>query len=164
MWIFLAVLTFIAGQVYVVYLLNKLDRFLERQTYSPPEKETLTIVFADPSAADSISDLLERFSLCHPNIGVRLCSCQDVLEAVYAGKAAVGFLQAGRFEYPELYYLPMTVKTAPVMLASCNLEVMPLEAESQQEMVWRKNGASSYTDIFVRYLQKYGALGSGIFS
>lgn len=164
MWIFLAVLTFIAGQVYVVYLLNRLDRFLERQTNPPTGKETLTIAFADPSAADSIAGLLERFSSCYPDIGIRLCSCQDVLEAVYAGKAAVGFVQAGHFEYPELYYLRMTVKTAPVMLASCNLEVMPLEAESEQEMVWRKEGTSSCADIFVRYLRKYGAVGSGIIS
>lgn len=160
MWIFLAVLTFVAGQVYVVYLLNRLDRFLERQTNPPPERETLTIAFADPSAADSIAGLLERFSVCYPNIGIRLCSCQDVLEAVYAGKAAVGFVQAGHFEYPGLYDLPMTVKTAPVMLASCNLEVMPLEAESQQEMVWKKDGTPSCADIFVRYMRNYDTIGS----
>ncbi len=31
MWIFLAVLSFIAGQAYLFYLLTRLDRFLERQ-------------------------------------------------------------------------------------------------------------------------------------
>ncbi len=154
MWIFLAVLAFLAGQVYLVYLLNRLDRFLERQTLPPPEKETLTIAFADPCAADSVAGLLERFSSCYPDIGIRLCSCQDVLEAVYAGKAAVGFLQAERFEYPGFHYLPVTVKTAPVTLSSCGLEVMPLEAESKQEMVWKKNGASSCVDLFVGYMQR----------
>ncbi len=161
MWIFLAVLAFIAGQIYLVHLLNRLNRFLERQTNAPPEQETLTIAFADTSAADSIADLLERFSLCYPDIEIRLYSCQNVPEAVYARKAAVGFLQGGRFEYPELNNLPMKVKTAPVMLASCGLEVIPLEAESKQEMVWRKDGTSSCADIFVGYMRSCGAAGGG---
>ncbi len=138
MWIFLAVLAFIAGQVYLFYLLNRLDQFLERQAAPPPERETLTIAFADPSTADSVVGLLERFSLCYPDIEIRLCSCQNVPEAVNAGKAAVGFFQGGRFEYPELEYFPVTVQTAPVMLASRGLEVVPMETESNQEMVWKK--------------------------
>ena len=142
MWIFLAVLAFIAGQVYLFYLLNRLDRFLERQADPPPEQETLTVAFADSSAADSIAGLLERFSLRYPNIEIRLRSCQDVPEAVDAGKAAVGFLQAGRFESPEFKHFPMTVKTAPITLAGRGLEVVPMETESKQEMVWKKNGAS----------------------
>ncbi len=82
MWIFLAVLAFIAGQGYLFYLLNRLDRFLERRPDPPPEKKALTIAFADPCAADSLADLLERFSRCYPEIGIRLCSCPDVLDAV----------------------------------------------------------------------------------
>ncbi len=31
MWIFLAVLTFLAGQAYVMFLLNRLDRFMDRK-------------------------------------------------------------------------------------------------------------------------------------
>lgn len=156
MWIFLAVLAFIAGQVYLFHLLNRLDRFLDRQTETPPEAETLTIAFADSSAANSIADLLERFSLCYPDIGIRLCSCPDVLAAVYDGKAAVGFLHAERFEYPGLKYFPMTVRHAPVVLAGCGLEVMPLEEESRQEMVWKKSGAPSCVNTFVRYIRNSG--------
>ncbi len=154
MWIFLAVLTSIAGQAYLFYLLNRLDHFLERQANPPPGKETLTIAFANPAVADSVAGLLERFSLRYPEIGIRLCSCQDVLGAVYAGKAAVGFLQAGRFDYPGLKYFPMTVKTAPVTLMGRGLEIIPLEAESKQEMVWKKHGASSCADLFVGYMQR----------
>ncbi len=150
MWIFLTVLTFLAEQVCLVYLLKRLDRFLERQTNPPSEQETLTIAFANPAAADAIAELLERFSRCYPDIEIRLCSCRDVPEAVRAGKAAVGFLQAGHAEYPELNYLPMMVKTAPVMLASRGWEVVPMEAEAKQEMVWKENGACSCAEIFVR--------------
>ena len=38
-WIILAVLSFIAGQVYLLYLLSKLDKFLERR---PSNKPTFT--------------------------------------------------------------------------------------------------------------------------
>ena len=35
-WIVLAVLSFIAGQVYLFYLLRKLDKFLERRPSNEP--------------------------------------------------------------------------------------------------------------------------------
>ena len=35
-WIILAVLSFVAGQVYLVYLLKKLDKFLERRPSNEP--------------------------------------------------------------------------------------------------------------------------------
>ena len=38
-WIILAVLTFIGGQAYLVYLLRKLDNFLERR---PSNESTFT--------------------------------------------------------------------------------------------------------------------------
>ena len=38
-WIILAVLSFIVGQVYLFYLLRKLDRFLERR---PSDEATFT--------------------------------------------------------------------------------------------------------------------------
>ena len=157
MWIFLAVLAFLGGQVYLFHLLKRLDRFSERRADALPEKETLTVAFADPSAVDSIAGLLAHFSLCYPHIQVQLCSCRDVPEAVNAGKAAVGFLQAGGFASPELEKYPVTVKTAPFPLASRGVEIIPLEAASRQEMVWKKKGASSCAELFVRYMQ------SGIF-
>ena len=38
-WIILAVLSFIGGQAYLVYLLRKLDKFLERR---PGKEQTFT--------------------------------------------------------------------------------------------------------------------------
>ena len=35
-WIILAVLSFIGGQAYLVYLLRKLDKFLERRANNEP--------------------------------------------------------------------------------------------------------------------------------
>ncbi len=42
-WLFLAILSFLAGLVYLFYVLKRLEKFLSGQTDAPPKKETPTV-------------------------------------------------------------------------------------------------------------------------
>ena len=64
MWIVLAAVAFLAGQVYLLRSLKKMDRLLEQQAPEWEErKEVLSIAFSDPAAAERIAQLLEGFSV-----------------------------------------------------------------------------------------------------
>ena len=143
MWIALAVMTFIAGQIYLFRCLKKMDRYLERQSGSEPEKEVLSIAFADPGMAESLTGFLEGFSKNNPDIDMVLRTDRNVLNAVYDGSAAIGFLPAGQDSYPGLRSFALN-RIAQDMPA--------------QDVVWKCSVFSAPADAFVRYLCDSGAV------
>lgn len=145
MWIALAVIAFIAGQVYLFRCLGSLDHFLEQRSVEEmPEREILSLVFEDPDTAECMSGLLEDFSGRDPDVDMILLTSRDVLNAVYDGRAAVGFLPAGVYRYHGLNRLRLT------------------ETCSQQEIVWKSGAISAPAEAFLQYLRDRGAVDSGI--
>ena len=91
MWAVLAIIVFLAAQVFLLLSLNKADGFLARQQ-EKDEREILSLVFAEPAMAEGMADLLAAFSRENPEIEMVLHTDPAVPEAVWEGRAAVGFL------------------------------------------------------------------------
>ena len=145
MWIVLAAVAFLAGQVYLLRSLKKMDRLLERQAPEREErKEVLSIAFSDPAAAERIAQLLEGFSVRYPDLEIVLRSGPDAAEAVWDGTAEVALLPAG--------------KALPRGLSRLALHT---DAMPGQEIVWKRVAPASPGDCFVGYLWEQGAVGSG---
>ena len=145
MWIVLAAVAFLAGQVYLLRSLKKMDRLLEQQAPEREErKEVLSIAFSDPAAAERIAQLLEGFSVRYPDLEIVLRSGPDAEDAVWDGTAEVALLPAGR-------NLPRGLSRLAL-----HTDAMP-----GQEIVWKRVAPVSPGDCFVEYLWEQGAVGSG---
>lgn len=94
MWIFLAIAVFLAGQGYLFFCLRKLDTFLVRQE-SQPEREVLSLVFADSEILQQMTPLMEGFFRAHPEVDIVLHTDPAVSEAVHDGRGDIGFSQSG---------------------------------------------------------------------
>lgn len=140
MWIALAVLTFLAGQVYLFRCLGKLDTFLERQPgEEEAEKEVLSIALEDPALADPLAELLEGFSGCYPDVDIMLVTRPNVAEAVYEGSASVGLLPADSRGFQGLNCLALRYGKLP-----------------RQEIIWKKGTYCAAADAFAEYLCAHG--------
>ena len=144
MWAILAVIVFLAGQVYLFRSLKKVDGFLARQE-EPEEKEILSLVFADPGTAEGMARLLAEFSRENPEVEMVLHTDPAVPEAVREGRAAVGFL-------PERV-------DSPGDLRGCSFELAGLAA---QRIVWKTGPHAPCTDVFLRYVAQYCGNSEGI--
>ena len=138
MWAILVVIVFLAGQVYLFRSLKKVDGFLARQE-EPEEKEILSLVFADPGTAEGMARLLAEFSRENPEVEMVLHTDPAVPEAVYEGRASVGFL-------PEDGICAQG-------LSSCAMELAGL---SPQRIVWKTGGQSHCAAAFLQYLRQSG--------
>ena len=140
MWIALAVLAFLAGQVYLFRCLGKMDSFLERQPGEEnADKEVLSIALEDPALADPLGEQLEGFSVCYPDVDIMLVTCADVAGAVYEGSATVGFLPADRRGFPGL-----------------NCRTLCCENLPRQEIIWKKATYCAAAYAFAEYLCAHG--------
>lgn len=145
MWIVLGAVAFLAGQVYLLRSLKKMDRLLEQQAPEREErKKVLSIAFSDPAAAERIAQLLEGFSVRYPDLEIVLRSGPDAADAVWDGTAEVALLPAGR--------------SLPRGLSRLALHT---DAMPGQEIVWKRVAPVSPGDCFVEYLWEQGAVGSG---
>ena len=138
MWAVLAVIMFLAAQVYLLRSLKNVDGFLARQE-EPEEKEILSLAFADPDTAERMTGLLAGFSRENPEIEMVLHTDPAVPEAVREGRAAVGFL-------PE-------TGNAPHGLSSCTFA---LSEKSVQRVVWKTGTKPVHAAAFLQYLRQSG--------
>ena len=159
MWIVLAVITFLAGQVYLFHCLGILDRFLQ-QPREPAKQETLRIIFSDPSTAEDLARILGEFSESNPDTKIIYCTGTDVTEAVASGKASVGILPAGHPGISDLEVSPIRLCAAPMRLCQSDVTVISIIPAAECEIVWRA-GASRCADTMIRYLREHGYLNSG---
>ena len=144
MWAVLAVIVFLAAQVYLLLSLKKADGFLAGQQ-EKDEREILLMVFADPAMAEGMADLLAEFSRENPEIEMVLHTDPAVPEAVREGRAAVGSL-------PER-------AGSPGDLRGCSFELAGLAA---QRIVWKTGPHAPCTDVFLRYVAQYCGNSEGI--
>lgn len=138
MWAVLAVIVFLAAQVFLLLSLNKADGFLAGQQ-EKDEREILSLVFAEPAMAEGMADLLAAFSRENPEIEMVLHTDPAVPEAVWEGRAAVGFLS----EDGEPVY----------GLSSCALA---LAGQASRQVVWKTGVQSNSASAFLRYLRQSG--------
>lgn len=134
MWAILAVIVFLAAQVYLLRSLKTVDGFFARQE-KPEEEEILSLAFADPAAAEGMVRLLADFSRENPEIEMVLHTDPAVPEAVREGRAALGFL-------PER-------DGSPSDLSGCTFE---LAGFSAQRIVWKTGAQPDCVAAFLRYL------------
>ncbi len=134
MWAILAIIAFLAAQVYLLYSLKKADSFFAKE-----EKEILSLSFADPAMAEGMTRLLADFSRENPEIEMVLHTDPAVPEAVREGRAALGFLPAGDDSHSDL--------------SGCTIELAGL---SVQRIVWKTGVQPDCVAAFLRYLRKSG--------
>jgi len=152
MWILLAIITFIVGQIYLFRSVSRLDRFLERTPNHEANRTVLTIAFSDPSVTDHIAMLLEEFSLYYPEIDIVLLTGQEILDAVYDGRACIGFLPANQHSYTGLSSLTIHMHTTHI-ISSSGLRIDPMDDNAEFEVIWKKSAFSSPSEIFIHYLR-----------
>lgn len=128
MWIVLAVVSFLAGQIYLFHCLGKLDQFLNAQN---EEKKILSVALADPIAEEHLSRLLETYSIGHPDVNFVIYIDPKVMDAVQKGKADVGFCRLS-----EGWRGP-------------NSLTLSLPGAHQQQVIWKNN---EKVGEFVQYL------------
>ena len=138
MWAILAIIAFLAAQVYLLYSLKKADSFFANRE-EQGEKELLSLSFADPAMAEGMTRLLEGFSRENPEIEVVLHTDPAVPVAVREGRAALGFLPAGDDSHSDL--------------SGCTIELAGL---SVQRIVWKTGVQPDCVAAFLRYLRKSG--------
>lgn len=138
MWAVLAVIVFWAAQVYLLRRLKEADGFLAGQQ-EKDDREILSLVFAEPAMAEGMADLLAEFSRENPEIEMVLHTDPAVPEAVWEGRAAVGFLsEDGEPDHG---------------LSSCALV---LAGQASQRVVWKTGVQSNSASAFLRYLRQSG--------
>ena len=138
MWAVLAVIVFLAAQVYLLRRLKEADGFLAGQQ-EKDDREILSLVFAEPAMAEGMADLLSAFSRENPEIEMVLHTDPAVPEAVWEGRAAVGFLS----EDGESVY----------GLSRCALL---LAGQASRQVVWKTGVQSNSASAFLRYLRQSG--------
>ena len=134
MWAVLAVIVFLASQAYLLLSLNKADGFLAQQQ-EKDEREILSLVFADPAMAEGMANLLAEFSLENPEIEMVLHTDPAVPEAIWEGRAAVGFLSENDGDARGL--------------SSCSLV---LAGQASRQVVWKTGVQPDCAAAFLRYL------------
>ena len=138
MWAVLAIIVFLAAQVYLMWNLKKADGFLAEQ-HEKDEREILSLVFADPAMAEGMVNLLAAFSRENPEVEMVLHTDPAVPEAIWEGRAAVGF--------------PAENDGAAHGLSSCALL---LEGQTSRQVVWKTGVQSKGAAAFLRYLRQSG--------
>lgn len=138
MWAVLAVIVFLAAQVYLLLSLKKADGFLAGQQ-EKDDREILSLVFAEPAMAEGMADLLAAFSRENPEIEMVLHTDPAVSEAVFEGRAAVGFLSEN--------------DDVPQGLSS---RVLALDEQTALRVVWKTGAQSDSAAAFLRCLRQSG--------
>lgn len=138
MWAVLAIIVFLAAQVYLLLSLKKADGFLAGQQ-EKDDREILSLVFAEPAMAEGMAHLLAEFSHEDPETEMVLHTDPAVTEAVFEGRAAVGFLSEN--------------DDVPQGLSS---RVLALDEQTALRVVWKTGAQSDSAVAFLRCLRQSG--------
>ena len=138
MWAVLAIIVFLAAQVYLLLSLKKADGFLAGQQ-EKDDREILSLVFAEPAMAEGMAHLLAEFSHEDPETEMVLHTDPAVTEAVFEGREAVGFLSEN--------------DDVPQGLSS---RVLALDEQTALRVVWKTGAQSDSAVAFLRCLRQSG--------
>lgn len=145
------------------FLMKRLDCFLEKshraQTLQlETGKNTLRIGFSNPSIADSISDVLERYSKRCSGISVYLFhgTEQELIKQLFHNKLNVIFLPKDADVPVDLHYNVRKVMLSytPVMMKYDGLPIEPIaKGHIIQKVLWSEETKTAFVDCFVECLK-----------
>ncbi len=145
------------------FIMKKLDRFLENNAHTdtlPPQDEenSLKIGFSDPLIADSITDILDSFTMSKQDIPVYFFSgtADELLRKLSEHKLDVAFLPESVAVPEGTHYNIGEVSLAyiPVVTKYSGLEIEPItEARLLQKVVWEDTEKAFIVSDFIRCLK-----------
>lgn len=145
------------------FLMGNLVSFLESNCHMQEFRlssgeNTLRLGFCNPTAADSITDVLEQYSKLYPDISVRMfCgSEEELLKGISAGKFDVIFLPEGA-EIPAYIHYDsrmISLHYTPVMMKYGGLPIEPItDGYIIQKVLWIDEATSAFADCFRKCLE-----------
>lgn len=145
------------------FLMKRLDCFLEKNRQAQKRllesgKDTLRIGFSNPSIADSISDVLERYSKRCSGISVYLFhgTEQELIKQLLEYKLNVIFLPKDADVPADPHYNVREVMLSytPVMMKYGGLPIEPIaEGRITQKVLWSEETKTAFIDCFVECLR-----------
>lgn len=145
------------------FLMKRLDCFLEKNCQAQTlliesSKDTLLIGFSNPSIADSISDVLERYSKRCSGISVYLFhgTEQELIKQLFHNKLNVIFLPKDTDVPIDLHYNVKKVMLSytPVMMKYGGLPIEPIEEGCiMQKVLWSEETKTAFVDCFIECLK-----------
>ena len=145
------------------FLMGRLDCFLEsnrhRQELQLSSGENaLCLGFCNPTAADSITNVLEQCSKLYPELSVRIFygAEEELLNGLSAGKVDVIFLPENAEIPAHMQYNSKIVSLhyTPVMMKYGGLPIEPIaDGHITQKVLWIGEAASAFAGCFVECLE-----------
>lgn len=150
------------------FLMGKLDHFLEmnhhmQELQLSSGENTLRLGFCNPTAADSITNILEQYSKLYPDVSVRIfCgSEEELLKRLSAGKFNVLFFP-GNAELPaHIHYNSkmISLNYTPVMMKYGGLPIEPVaDSHISQKVLWIGEATSTFTSSFMKCLEEHSSV------
>lgn len=145
------------------FLMGKLDCFLESNRHMQELRlssgeNTLRLGFCNPTAADSITDVLEQYSKLYPDISVCIfCgSEEELLKGLSAGRFDVIFLpeSAEISAYINYDSKMISLNYTPVMMKYGGLPIVPItDGHIIQKVLWIGESTSAFAGCFMKCLE-----------
>lgn len=160
---FLLLIAVAATFLFGFFIMKKLDRFLESShraevSLLPSEESSLRIGFSDPLIADSITDILDSFTVSRQDISVYFFSgtVDELLRELSGHKLDVAFLPESVAVPEGTHYNICEVSLAyiPVVTKYSSLEIEPITEEHLlQKAVWEESEKAFIVSDFIRCLK-----------
>ena len=146
------------------HLMKKLDNFLENNRQSQIElgmsqETSLRIGLLDPLVADSLLNILERYSRTQPNVSVFLSggTLGELAEALSAWKLDLILLPEDAVISPGTFWYvgDVSLRRMPVIMKSCGMPIEPIEEKHilQKILCWDM-GVTSAAYGFLMYMNE----------
>lgn len=136
------------------FLMDKLDRFLESNRHMQEGQlssasNTLRLGFCDPTAADSIADVLAYYAEMYPDISVRIyCGTEaKLLKSLSTGRSDVIFLPQNTEIPANMEYNSriVSLNRTPVRMKYGGLPLEPIaDGHIIQKVLWIGEAASAF--------------------
>lgn len=141
------------------FLMERLDCFLEKNRQAQKRqlasgRNTLRIGFSNPSVADSISDVLERYSKRCSGISVYLFygTEQELVKQLSANKLNIIFLPKDADAPADRHYNVREVMLScmPVMMKYGGPPIEPIaKGRIMQKVLWSEETKTAFVDCFI---------------
>lgn len=144
-------------------LMKKLDDFLDenrkaRKEQAEKGRNALRIGFANPLAADSISDILEQYTRQYPEHSVCLFygNVEDLLKKMVLNKLDIIFLPEQVDILPDKDYnrKKVLLEVTPVIMKYGGLPIEPIvDGNVLLNVVWIEKNKVPAVDSFIKYME-----------
>lgn len=146
------------------FVMGKVDCFLEADRHAQELQlasggNILRLGFCDPTAADSMTDVLEQYSRLCPDTSVRIfCGSEGkLLKGLSGGKLDVIFLPINTEIPAHMHYNSkgVSLNYMPVVMKYSGLLIEPIaDGRIIQNALWNGETASAYANCFMKCLKE----------